>query len=95
MSDKAFPKSKEKILPQGWSESIDSMDTEEIKKKVFQSHGHLVEIERAKEEDEALTKAVEEAKGLGLPYKESAAIEKAKIAYCFYALESRGVDISK
>ena len=94
MSDQEFPKRLEKKLPLGFTESIESMDSEEIKTKIYGCQCNIHEIEKAKGDDEKLAQAMEEVKNMVAPYKESQSAEAAKIKYCFFALEGRGVDIS-
>jgi len=93
--DKEFPKRLQKRLPTGFEEAVQSMDLEEIKKKIYESESHAYEIERAKEEDEKLTQAKEMVKEIQAPYKDAYDTEAAKIKFCFFVLESRGVSFSK
>jgi hypothetical protein len=76
-------------------DGINAMDTEEIKGKILQSDQHLYEIEIAKDKDGELAAAKEKAKECAAPYRESKGIETAKIQYCLYVLESRGVSLSR
>lgn len=97
MSDKeesSFPKRLEKKLPTGFQEAVQSMDTDEIKSKLYETQAHLYEIDKAKDADENLAKAREEVKMLLEPYKDAAATENAKVKFCFCVLESRGVKIT-
>lgn len=73
---------------------IDSMDTEEIKRKVLECEAHICEIDDAKEQDGELNDAREKVKEFGKPYREGKALETAKIKYCMFVLESRGVALS-
>lgn len=94
MSDKEFPARYKKKLPTGFEEGIESMDSEEVKKKIYESQVHVYDIEKAKEEDEKLTQAREMVKEMAAPYKDAQAAEQAKIKYCFFVLEGRGMDLS-
>lgn len=95
MSDeKFFPKRHEKWLPTGFQEGVQSMDTEEIKAKIYESQAHSYEIDKAKDADEKLQAARELVKDLSAPYSESQKIETAKAKYCFFVLEGRGVNIT-
>jgi hypothetical protein len=76
-------------------EGINGMDTEEVKRKILESESHIYEVEAAKEKDGELATAKEKAKECSAPYKESKGIETAKIQYCLYVLESRGVSLSR
>jgi len=95
MSDeKGFPKKHEKWLPTGFSEGIESMDTEEIKSKIYECQAHSYEIDKAKDADEKLNAARETVKEFSAPYTEAQKTETAKAKYCFYVLEGRGVKIT-
>ena len=92
MSNSVFPEKYRKKIPE-LIEVISSMNTEEIKKKILESEAHLYEIENAKEADDELAKAKEHAKELSASYRESKGIETAKIQYCLYVLEDRGINL--
>lgn len=91
---KEFPKRLLKALPTGFQEGIESMDTEEIKKKIYECQAHSWEINKAKDEDEKLNGAKLLAKELAAPYREADTVEQAKAKYCFFVLEGRGVNIT-
>jgi hypothetical protein len=74
-------------------ESLDSMDTEGLKKKILEAEKNIYEIVEAKSADEELMKAREHAKELGASYRDSKNIEFAKIQYCLYLLENRGISL--
>jgi hypothetical protein len=93
MSDKEFPTRLEKKLPTGFIESVESMDLEEMKKKIYESEGHMYAIDQQMEQDEKLNGAKLLIKDLSAPYKDAKATEAAKIKYCFFVLEGRGVEI--
>ena len=95
MSDqKDFPPRFAKKLPTGYEETIQSMDTDEIKSKIYEAQCHVYEVEKAKDEDEKLNAAREMVKELSAPYKETRDNEIAKLKYCFFVLESRGVNLT-
>lgn len=72
-------------------DGISSMETDDIKKKILECEGHLYEIDNAKEADKELNDAKEKVKEFSKPYRDSKGIETAKLKYCIYILESRGV----
>lgn len=74
-------------------DSINSMDTDDIKKKVLETEGHIYEIDQSKQNDEALAKAREHSKELNAPYLESLGIERAKLQYLLFSLEQRGISL--
>lgn len=95
MSENVFPQkfmNKIKDLPE-FVEGINSMNTEEIKNKILETEGHLYEIDNAKEADQELASAKEKVKEFSKPYSESKGIETAKLRYCIYILESRGINL--
>ena len=94
MSDQEFPKSYEKKLPTGFQEMAASMSTEELKAKIYESQAHIYEIDRAKDEDAKLNEAKEQVKEFSGPYREAAACENAKVKFCFFTLEGRGINIT-
>lgn len=91
MSD--FPKKYEKKLPDGFTDAVESMSVEEIKKKILESEGHIYEVEKAKDDDHDLVKAKDEVKAIMEPYKEAKLTETAKIKYCLFILDSRGASV--
>ena len=74
-------------------DGINSMDTDEIKKKILECEGNLYDVDNAKTADVELTQTREKAKELAKPYRETKGIETAKLQYCLYILESRGVSL--
>lgn len=89
-------KSPEKLLkklPTEFVDSVDQMNTDEIKARILTCEGHLFEIQNAIEEDQRLAKAREEVKNLASPYRENKSEEMNKIKYCLFVLESRGINL--
>jgi Asp-tRNA(Asn)/Glu-tRNA(Gln) amidotransferase C subunit len=78
----------------GFVEGIDSMDTDEIKRKILETEGHIYDVDRSKEADEELSKLKEKVSEILKPYRETKAIETAKLKYCIYVLESRGIALN-
>lgn len=74
-------------------DGINSMETDDIKKKILECEGHLYEVDNAKMADIELTQAREKARELAKPYRETKGVETAKLQYCLYILESRGVNL--
>jgi hypothetical protein len=92
MSNQTFPKKYSKLIPD-LIEPMSSAGTDELKQKILEAEGNIYEIENAKMADEALLKAKEHSKELAASYKESRAIEIAKIQLALYILEDRGVNL--
>jgi len=74
-------------------DGINSMDTEEIKKKILECEGNLYEVDNSKDADKELSDAKEKVKQFSKPYRETKGVETAKLKYCLYILESRGVNL--
>jgi hypothetical protein len=94
-NEKVFPKkymNKIKEMPE-FKEAVEGAQTDEIKKKILESERHLFETENALMADEELQKAKERAKELASSYRETKGLETAKLKYCLYILESRGIAI--
>jgi hypothetical protein len=89
-----FPTKYAKRIPQEFIDAVDSMDENEIKQRVLTCEGNLYEIASAKAADAKLTDAKEVSKDLSKPYAESKATETAKIQYCLFVLESRGINLN-
>lgn len=93
--EKTFPvKYMKKIVEiPDFVDGTNSLDTDEIKKKILETEGNLYEIDNAKEEDDELMKAKEKAKEFAQPYRDSKALETAKLKYFLYILETRGINL--
>ncbi len=70
-------------------------EAEEIKKNIVMAEGQINGIEAAKENDQELEDLRVKVKEISAPYRESKAIETAKIKYCLYILEERGVSVER
>jgi hypothetical protein len=90
-----LPKKVLKRLSPEFIDAVSALDTNEIKTRILECEGHLAQIEKTRAEDEELLKAKEHAKELSAPYKDNRAEESAKIAYCIYVLEGRGVSLAR
>ena len=86
-----FPDKYMKKIDPAFVDTVGAMDAEEIKQRILTCEGHIYEIENAKDADEKLTAARESVKEFSKDYRESKAIETAKIKYCLFTLEGRGV----
>jgi hypothetical protein len=92
-NDTRFPKKLLALLSDDFLETSAGMKDEELKKVVFEAESNIWTIEKAKNNDEELTKAKEHTKELGAPYKEAKACQNAKIQYALWLLEGRGVSL--
>lgn len=96
MANKIFPKKYSKKISESDAEFLDnvmSLETEDIKKKILECEGNIYEVESAKDADEELIKTREKVKEMAAPYKETKSLEAAKLQYCLFVLEERGVEL--
>jgi tetrahydromethanopterin S-methyltransferase subunit A len=93
MADKSFPERYRKKMPPEFIDGVNSMDTDEIKQKILEAESHIYEIENEKEFNIKLQQAKEDLKLMTQPIAESKGIETAKIKYCLYVLETRGISL--
>lgn len=77
-------------LATGFTDGIDSADTEEIKRKILISERDIFESEQDKENNPKIKEAKEILKEMTDPYAEHKGLETAKIKYCLFVLQSRG-----
>lgn len=80
-----------KSLPFGMLEEIDSMDGDQLKRRIVESEGILHSNEVAKVEDSDLLGAKERVKELSLTYKEVKKHQNAIVQYSILALHEKGL----
>lgn len=93
-NDNEFPQKYAKKLPPEFLSALESASEDEIKARLLISEGNIYEVEAAKANDEKLAGIKELAKEHSAPYRESKSLETAKIAYCMYILEQRGIKLN-
>ena len=93
-NESTFPQRYLKKLPPDFIEAIEQMDSEDVKKRILTIEQHLYEIENSKLSDTKLQQAKEVVKDLNSVYSAPKNEENAKLKYCLYVLETRGVNIS-
>jgi len=95
MKQDGFPQKYSKKITPEFTDGINAMQEEEIKQRILTCEQHLYDVDDAMDKDEELMKAKEHAKECAARYKETKGVETAKIKYCLYILETRGVSLSK
>jgi len=90
-----FPEKLLKKLPTGFTDDMESLSVDEVKKKIFEYEGNIYTIEKAKDADRKLNGAKDLVKELSAPYTEGKNTQAAQIKYCLFLLESRGVVLDK
>jgi hypothetical protein len=93
--DNMFPEKWLKKLPTGFSDDADAMSTEDLKKTIVSCENNMYNIDKEKENDEKLNAAKEIMKDLGIPYRDAKTCQSAKIKYCLYLLQGKGIDFEK
>jgi hypothetical protein len=91
--DNTFPDKWLKKLPDGWVDTANSMQEEELKKAIVEAEGNIYVIDRAKQDDDKLSAAKEIVKDHSAPYRDAKNCQNAKIKYALWLLEGRGVDL--
>lgn len=95
MAQKVFPDKFLDKIDEEFVNGVQSMDTDDIKKKILEAEQNIYDIDIAKESDLELESIREQAKKISAPYREGKTKEACKIKYCLYILESRGLSCSK
>ena len=91
-----FPKKYMKKLDMfanGYVETVEGADTNEIKKFILSSERNLYEIENEMAGNANLLKLKEDLKEATAPYSEAKSTETAKIKFCLFKLQERGIKI--
>jgi len=91
--DSGFPNKYEKKLPTGFKDDADSFDIEKLKRTILECESNLVNVDREMQQDEKLQGARGLVKDLSSSYREAKGCQTAKIKYCLYLLEGKGVDL--
>ncbi len=91
---RAFPKKwLKKIQESGWQDMADSMETDELKKRIVEFEQAIGEHEALMEKDSFLEKLKEDLSERKGVYTVPIAEITAKIKYSVYVLESRGTKV--
>ena len=94
-NNNVFPdKYRNKLEPE-FLDNVNSMDTEEVKKKILEAESNIYDIENAKDNDTELLAVREKVKEFSKPYRERKSEATAKIKYCLFILENRGVSLDR
>ena len=96
MANKTFPQKYKKKLnefAQGYEESAEAATTDDIKKLILTAEQNIFEIEHEMDNNASLLKLKEDLKKDMAPFSEAKATEMAKIKFCLWVLDERGVKI--
>jgi tricorn protease-like protein len=91
--DNSFPEKWLKKLPTGFVENVESMSEEDVKRVIFESEGNIYTVDREMDQDQKLSAAKELVKDYSSAYRDAKAALTAKIKYCLFVLEGRGMDL--
>jgi hypothetical protein len=86
-----FPDKLKKLLPENFTDEIELKGTAEIKEEIIKAESLINETEKTMENDETLNSAKERVSDLKGGYTDVLKCQKAKIKYCFYLMNARGV----
>jgi len=86
-----FPKRWLSKLPDGFTDTVNTMDTEDIKKMMVECERSAGEVEKEMDNDIKLGAAKELVKDLGGAYRDTLKTYKAKIKYLVFTMDQRGV----
>lgn len=79
-------------LPTGYAERAEAMNSAGLKQEVFHSNVILATNKKDMKENQEIVDKKEDLKELMAPYKETAKMENAKVAFCIAVLKGRGQD---
>lgn len=91
--DNSFPNKHLKRLDQPFIDAVEQMNTDEVKARIITCEGNLFDIAGAKDADNKLSEAREMVKELAAPYKDGKNDITARLQYCIYVLQQRGVEL--
>lgn len=91
--DNAFPKKHLKKLSQEFIDATNQMSTNEVKERIISCESHLFDIAGAKEADTKLADLKQQVKEISAPYRDGKNEETAKLQYCLFVLQERGIEL--
>jgi hypothetical protein len=92
---KIFPKNLATKLPAEFADNINAMSAEEINDRILEAEGNIYKVEDDLSSNEKILDAKAELKEMTGPYRDTKKQEAAKIKYCLWVLEERGLEIGK
>jgi hypothetical protein len=82
-----------KKLPEGFSDTVDSMSDEELNVKILEAEGNIYKTDDDLATNEKILDMKRELKEATSPYRDLKKQEQAKITYILFLKESRGMEI--
>lgn len=90
-----FPDKSWNKLGETWRTSAQSQQTEDLEKEILKAVRSMANTTHDMNVDEKLEAAIKEARERKSFYTETIGIEKAKIDFCVYLMNTRGAPVSK
>lgn len=90
-----FPEKSWNKLSETWRDAADSKQTEELEKDLIKAVRNMSNTSFDMNNDTKLKILQEELKDLKGAYTETIAAEKAKVDYCVFLFNTRGIAVSK
>jgi hypothetical protein len=90
-----FPAKYAKVLKEipEFKDTADAAGTDDLKKMIITQEGNSYTIDKEKEADSKYQAAKSLAKEYSQPYRDAQKVIKAKIQYCLFLLEQKGIDL--
>lgn len=89
--DNGFPSKWAKKLPDGFMDSIESMNTDDLKQEIIKCERNISAVEKDMDNDSKLAEAKELVKDLAGAYRDTITAQKAKVKAIVWMLDTRGV----
>lgn len=90
-----FPEKSWNKLSETWRDAAQAKQTEELERDIIKAVRNMSNTSFDMNNDDKLKALQEELKDLKGAYTETIAIEKAKVDFCVYLFNTRGVAVSK
>lgn len=90
-----FPEKAWNKLGENWRDAAQSKQTEDLEKDIIKAVREMAHVSHEMKEDNKLEALIKEARERKSFYTETLTIEKAKIDFCVYLMNTRGVKVSK
>lgn len=90
---KVFPAAALKRLPDGFSDTVQSMSDDELNQRILSSEEQIYKVDDDLATNEKILSAKIELKEMTAPYRDMKKQEQAKIMYCLFLMEQRGREI--
>jgi hypothetical protein len=90
-----FPDKSWNALPEDWRDAAKDKKTEELESDIIKSARSISSLTHDMKNDPKILTLQEDLKDLKGGYNDTIGVDKAKLEYCIYLLNDRGVPITK